>query len=156
MPDDEDLVTVRGFLTISEAETARMALVRAGIPCVLLDALHTSLASLGQGVEMRLQVARADAERAQEVLRQSDEPSPQELLSAEARKATRSGLLLIAAGGVALAASLAVSACVEGAADRGLVLPGMVAGAALAAIGLNLIRRAYGSRTNGAADGKDE
>ena len=65
----ETLVTVDGFPVAAEAEIAKAQLEDAGIPAFLADA-HTAEVWVGAIGQVRIQVPRAQVERAREILRE--------------------------------------------------------------------------------------
>lgn len=64
----EDFVTVATYLSLADAEPARLALDAAGIPAMATDESMSSLLGTAMVGGIKLQVASADVARARELL----------------------------------------------------------------------------------------
>lgn len=64
----EDFVTIATYYSLADAEPPRLALEAAGIPAMATDENMGSLLGTNMVLGIKLQVAAADADRAEEVL----------------------------------------------------------------------------------------
>jgi len=67
----DKLVTIERFYNIGEAQIAKLTLVSKGIDCFLADEFMSTYVPYAIG-GIRLQVRESDAERAEEILRESE------------------------------------------------------------------------------------